>query len=182
MVDRESWVVNLRIRDVPDAGHGGRPLRAKRSERETAAHRSGFPFPLLSGLLYPHFVIVSIGTDIIEVYRIRETIERTPRFLERVFTPLEREYCEAKGAAAAQSFAARFAAKEAFLKAIRTGWRGEITWQNIEVRVDSEGAPSLVITGEAKRILDELGAARVHVSLSHTNEHATAQVVLESGE
>ncbi len=127
-------------------------------------------------------MIVSIGTDIIEVYRIRETIERTPRFVERVFTEREREYCDAKGAAAAQSYAARFAAKEAFLKAIRTGWRGEITWQNIEVHIDSEGAPSLFITGEAKRILDELGAGRVHVSLSHTHEHATAQVVLESGE
>lgn len=124
-------------------------------------------------------VIVSIGTDIIEVYRIRETIERTPRFLERVFTEDEREYCAAKGAGSAQSFAARFAAKEAFLKAIRTGWRGEITWQNVEVVVDEEGAPSLLITGEARKILDRLGANRIHLSLSHTNEHATAQVVLE---
>jgi len=125
-------------------------------------------------------VIVSIGTDIIEVYRIRETIERTPRFLERVYTSAEREYCEAKGAASAQSYAARFAAKEAFLKAIKTGWRGEITWHNIEVLVDEDGAPSLLITGEAKEILDRLGADRVHLSLSHTNEHATAQVVLET--
>lgn len=125
-------------------------------------------------------MIVSIGTDIIEVNRIRETIERTPRFLDRVFTDREREYCEAKGAAAAQSYAARFAAKEAFLKAIKTGWRGEITWQNIEICVDGDGAPDLLITGEARRILDKLGADRVHVSLSHTHEHATAQVVLES--
>ena len=125
-------------------------------------------------------MIVSIGTDIIEVYRIQETIERTPRFLERVYTEAEREYCQAKGAAAAQSYAARFAAKEAFLKAIKTGWRGEITWHNIEIRVDKDGAPSLSITGEAKEILDRLGADRVHLSLSHTNEHATAQVVLEA--
>lgn len=125
-------------------------------------------------------MIVSIGTDIIEVYRIRETIERTPRFLERVYTEAEREYCQAKGAAAAQSYAARFAAKEAFLKAIKTGWRGEITWHNIEVRVDEDGAPSFSITGEAKEILDRLGADRIHLSLSHTNEHATAQVVLEA--
>jgi holo-[acyl-carrier protein] synthase len=125
-------------------------------------------------------VIVSIGTDIIEVYRIRETIERTPRFLERVYTEEEREYCEAKGAAAAQSYAARFAAKEAFLKAIKTGWRGEITWQNIEIVVNEEGAPSIVVTGAAQKILDRLGATRIHLSLSHTNEHATAQVLLES--
>ena len=125
-------------------------------------------------------MIVSIGTDIIEVYRIRETIERTPRFLERVYTEAEREYCESKGAASAQSYAARFAAKEAFLKAIKTGWRGEITWHNIEILVDEDGAPSLLITGEAKEILERLGADRVHISLSHTNEHATAQVVLEA--
>ena len=124
-------------------------------------------------------MIVSIGTDIIEVYRIRETIERTPRFLERVYTEAERAYCDAKGAAAAQSYAARFAAKEAFLKALKTGWRGEITWQNIEIRVDEAGAPSIEVSGEAKAILDRMGASRIHVSLSHTHEHATAQVVLE---
>lgn len=124
-------------------------------------------------------MIVSIGTDIIEVYRIRETIERTPRVLERVYTDREREYCESKGAAAAQSYAARFAAKEAFLKAIRTGWRGEITWHNVEVMINEHGAPELEVTGQAREILERLGATRIHVSLSHTTEHATAQVVLE---
>jgi holo-[acyl-carrier protein] synthase len=72
-------------------------------------------------------MIISIGIDIVEVYRIRETLARTPRFAERVFTEKEREYCDGKGAAAAQSYAARFAAKEAFLKALKTGWRGKIT-------------------------------------------------------
>lgn len=124
-------------------------------------------------------MIVSIGTDIIEVYRIRETIERTPRFLERVYTEAERQYCEAKGAAAAQSYAARFAAKEAFLKALKTGWRGEITWQDIEVRIDGAGAPSIEVSGEARKILERMGATRIHLSISHTTEHATAQVVLE---
>src|SRR3982750_2401206 len=71
-------------------------------------------------------MILSIGTDIVEVYRIRETIARTPRFAERVFTRREREYCESKGAASAQSYAGRFAAKEAFLKALKTGWRGKV--------------------------------------------------------
>ncbi|MFZ1702604.1 MAG: holo-ACP synthase [Pyrinomonadaceae bacterium] len=124
-------------------------------------------------------MILSTGIDIVEVYRIRETIARTPRFSERVFTKAEREYCESKGVAAAQSYAARFAAKEAFLKAIQTGWRGKITWQDIEVISDPEGVPSLNITGEAKRILDERGATNVHVSISHTTEHAIAQVILE---
>jgi holo-[acyl-carrier protein] synthase len=124
-------------------------------------------------------MIVSIGTDIIEVYRIRETLERTPRFAERVFTERERAYCEAKGAAAAQSYAARFAAKEAFLKALRTGWRGKIGWQDIEIKNDEYGAPFLEISGEARKILEELEATKVHLSMSHTTEHAIANVVLE---
>jgi holo-[acyl-carrier protein] synthase len=124
-------------------------------------------------------MILSIGVDIVEVYRIRDTIARTPRFAERVFTEAEREYCESKGAAAAQSYAGRFAAKEAFLKALKTGWRGKITWQDVEIVLDNEGAPSLTLTGEARRILDERGAAAVHLSISHTSEHAVAQVIIE---
>jgi holo-[acyl-carrier protein] synthase len=124
-------------------------------------------------------VIVSIGIDIVEVYRIRETLARTPRFTERVFTEKERAYCESKGAAAAQSYAARFAAKEAFLKALKTGWRGRITWQDMEILNDAQGVPGLEIKGEARLLLDVLGADRIHLSLSHTTDHAVAQVVLE---
>ena len=124
-------------------------------------------------------MIVSIGIDIIEVYRIRETLERTPRFADRVFTGRERAYCDAKGAAAAQSYAARFAAKEAFLKALKTGWRGQITWHDIEILNDEQGVPSLEIRGEAREILENLGANKIHLSMSHTTEHATAQVILE---
>jgi holo-[acyl-carrier protein] synthase len=115
----------------------------------------------------------------IEVYRIRETIERTPRFAERVFTERERAYCEAKGAAAAQSYAARFAAKEACLKALKTGWRGRITWHDIEITNDENGVPTLKIRGAAQEILESLGANSVHLSLSHTTEHAIATVILE---
>lgn len=124
-------------------------------------------------------MIVSIGIDIIEVYRIRETVSRTPRFVTRVFTTGERAYCESKGAAAAQSYAARFAAKEAFLKALKTGWRGKITWHDMEVVSGENGVPSLQVTGEAQVILANLGANRIHLSLSHTTEHAVAQVILE---
>jgi holo-[acyl-carrier-protein] synthase len=106
-------------------------------------------------------------------------LERTPRFAERVFTERERAYCEAKGAASFQSYAARFAAKEAFLKALRTGWRGRITWHDIEIFNDEFGAPYLEINGEARRILENLGADSVHLSMSHTTEHATATVILE---
>ena len=124
-------------------------------------------------------MIVSIGIDIIEVYRIRETLSRTPRFIERVYTTRERAYCESKGAAAAQSYAARFAAKEAFLKALKTGWRGKITWHDIEIVSGENGVPSLNISGEAQTILGNLGANQIHLSLSHTTEHAIAQVILE---
>jgi holo-[acyl-carrier protein] synthase len=124
-------------------------------------------------------MILSTGIDIVEVYRIAETMARTPRFGERVFTAAERAYCDAKGAAAAQSYAGRFAAKEAFLKALKTGWRGKITWQEIEVENDSEGVPSLLVTGEAKRLLSETGAKMVHLSISHTAEHAVAHVIFE---
>ncbi|CAN5477340.1 holo-[acyl-carrier-protein] synthase [soil metagenome] len=125
-------------------------------------------------------MIIATGIDIVEVYRIRDTIARTPRFVERVYTAGERAYCESKGAAAAQSYAARFAAKEAFLKAIKTGWRGKITWQDIEVQSDADGVPTLKITGEAARILNERGADRVHLSISHTTDHAVAEVILEN--
>ena len=104
---------------------------------------------------------------------------RTPRFAERVYTPAEREYCDAKGAAAAQSYAGRFAAKEAFLKAIKTGWRGKITWHDIEILNDADGVPSLYVKGEAARILAERGAEIAHLSISHTTEHAVAHVILE---
>lgn len=124
-------------------------------------------------------MIVSIGVDIIEVYRIRETLERTPRFSERVFTDAERAYCNAKGAAAAQSYAARFAAKEAFLKALQTGWRGKIAWHEIEIVNDEKGAPSLKIKGAALKIFEDSGANKIHLSVSHTTEHATATVILE---
>ena len=124
-------------------------------------------------------MIVSIGIDIVEVYRIRETILRTSRFVERVFTERERAYCDAKGMAAAQSYAARFAAKEAFLKALKTGWRGKITWRDIEIVSVENNVPCLEIRGEARKILDSLGANQIHLSLSHTTEHAVAQVILE---
>ncbi len=106
-------------------------------------------------------------------------MQRTPRFAERVFTPKEREYCDSKGVAAAQSYAARFAAKEAFLKALKTGWRGKITWQDIEVTQDKDGVPTLNISGEARALQEKLGADRIHISLSHTTDHAIAEIILE---
>lgn len=125
-------------------------------------------------------MILSIGIDLIEVGRVRQTVERTPRFVERVFTEREREYCESRGAAAAQSYAARFAAKEATLKALKTGWRDGIAWHDVEISSDELGAPYLILTGKAKEIFDQMNATAIHLSLSHTTEHAIAQVVIEA--
>jgi holo-[acyl-carrier protein] synthase len=124
-------------------------------------------------------VIVSIGIDIIEVRRVREVLERTPRFAERVFTDAERSYCESRGAVAAQHYAARFAAKEATLKALKTGWRAGITWHDVEIAAVDSGAPYLVLRGLAQELMEKLGATKAHLSMSHTTEHAIAEVVLE---
>jgi holo-[acyl-carrier protein] synthase len=124
-------------------------------------------------------VIISIGIDIVEVRRMREVIERTPRFVERVYTEGERAYCESRGAIAAQHYAARFAAKEAALKALQTGWSGGIGWQDVEVTAHASGAPLLLFHGLARQLFEKSGATSAHLSISHTNEHAIAQVVLE---
>ncbi len=124
-------------------------------------------------------MVVSIGIDIIEVGRIREVLLRTPRFCERVFTPSERAYCDSRGAVAAQHYAARFAAKEAAFKALKTGWRGGISWQDVEVGSLESGAPVLTFHGEAKRLFEKSGATISHLSISHTGEHAIAEVILE---
>ncbi len=125
-------------------------------------------------------MIVSIGIDIIEVTRIREALARTPRLAERVFTPAERTYCESRGAGAAQHYAARFAAKEAAMKALGTGWAEGIAWQEIEVINNQAGAPMIHLSGQALERFNQLGATRAHVTLSHSRDSAIAQVIFES--
>src|SRR6266511_5376448 len=117
-------------------------------------------------------MIISIGIDIIEVARIREVLLRTPRFRERVFTTAELAYCESRGAVAAQHYAARFAAKEAALKALQTGWRGGITWQDVEVAAKDSGAPVILFHGRARELYEASGATAAHISIAHTTEHA----------
>ena len=109
----------------------------------------------------------------------REVIKRTPRFVERVYTNAERAYCDSRGAVAAQHYAARFAAKEAALKALQTGWSGGIGWQDVEVAAHASGAPLLIFHGLARELFEKSGATSAHLSISHTNEHAIAQVILE---
>ena len=104
---------------------------------------------------------------------------RTPRFADRVFTAAERTYCDSRGVVAAQHYAARFAAKEAALKALQTGWRGGISWQDVEISARESGAPYLIFTGHVLTVFEKFGATATHLSISHTSEHAIAQVVLE---
>ena len=125
-------------------------------------------------------MIISTGIDIVEVKRVREILERTPRFAERVFTPGERAYCDGRVASvSAQHYAARFAAKEAALKALGTGWSKGLSWQDVEVSLHETGAPSINFHGRALELFERLGATVSHLSLSHTSEHAIAQVILE---
>ena len=124
-------------------------------------------------------MILSIGIDITEVYRIRETMKRTPRFGTRVFTKAEREYCDGKGVVASQSYAARFAAKEAFLKAIGTGWKGGVRWQDFEVANLPSGKPTLKLHGVAAEVALKLGVRNVALSITHTAQQGMAFVILE---
>jgi len=124
--------------------------------------------------------ILGIGTDIVEVGRIEKLLtDKREEFLARVFTQTETEYCRTK-ARPAVHFAARFAAKEAFMKAIGTGWSQGVGFSQIGVANNEDGKPNLVVTGEAKAILDGLGPSFLWLSVSHTREYATATVVIES--
>ncbi len=123
--------------------------------------------------------VAGIGTDIVRVERFTEFIARNNRgVLERLFTPAELEYALPRRQAA-EHLAARFAAKEAFLKALGTGLRDGLTWLDMEVRRDLSGAPSLDLTGTAAQMFGERGLRSIFLSYSHEREYAVATVVLE---
>jgi holo-[acyl-carrier protein] synthase len=125
-------------------------------------------------------MIVGTGIDIAEVPRIAESIERFgERFLHRVFTEGEIRYCESK-ANRTERYAARFAAKEAAMKALGTGWNRGVRWRDVEVSRQPGGRPTIVFHGKAAEFAAQLSATRVALSLSHTAEQAIAQVILES--
>lgn len=125
-------------------------------------------------------MIVGTGVDIAEVARIRAAMERFgERFLKRVFTPEEARYSLGKPNAA-ERLAARFAAKEAGMKAIGTGLRHGVTWHDVEVVRLPGQRPNLKFTGKAAEFAARLGCKRTHLSLSHTADQAIAHVILES--
>jgi holo-[acyl-carrier protein] synthase len=124
-------------------------------------------------------MIVGTGIDLTEVPRIAQSIQRFgDRFLHRVFTEGEIRYCESK-ANRVERFAARFAAKEAGMKAIGTGWSHGVRWRDIEVCRQPGGRPTIAFHGKAAEFAAKLGVAHVALSLSHTPEMAIAQVILE---
>src|SRR5512133_2648418 len=125
-------------------------------------------------------MIVGTGIDLAEVPRLAAAIDRFgDRFLRRIFTPDEIQYCESK-ANRVERYAARFAAKEAGMKAIGTGWNHGVRWRDIEVARKPGGRPSLVLHGKAAEFAAKLGATNIALSLTHTAEQAMAQVILES--
>jgi holo-[acyl-carrier protein] synthase len=125
-------------------------------------------------------LIVGTGVDLAEVARIRASVERYgARFVQRVFTAKEIAYVERK-ANKYERFAARFAAKEAGMKALGTGWSRGVTWKDFEVANLPSGRPTLVLHGVAAGIATELGVKTVQLSLTHTSELALAWVLLES--
>jgi holo-[acyl-carrier protein] synthase len=123
--------------------------------------------------------ILGIGTDIVECPRIADMIERHQDiFITRVFTPAEIEYCSGRKAAT-QHYAGRWAAKEAVLKALGTGWRRGISWRDIEIRNDKNGAPTVKLRGGARDVMTAAGIARMHVTISHCRSFAVSYVVAE---
>jgi holo-[acyl-carrier protein] synthase len=124
-------------------------------------------------------MIVGLGVDITEVDRIEAAIERRGRpFLERVFTPAEIAYCETHRHRA-ERFAGRFAAKEAAMKALGTGWARGVRWVDIEVVREPGGKPTLKLYGESRSIADYIGVKNIALTITHTGNTALALVIFE---
>jgi holo-[acyl-carrier protein] synthase len=123
-------------------------------------------------------MIVGVGLDLVKINRIRAITERWPsKFLDRLYTQAERRYCLARPSPYA-SLAGRFAAKEAVLKALGTGWSDGISWHDIQVLNDRTGRPRATVSGRVKALMTRAGVTGIHVSLSHDTDYAVAEAVL----
>jgi len=121
--------------------------------------------------------IVAHGIDLVDCPRIEEMMERHgERFVERVFTAAEQAYARANKNGI-EKLAGRFAAKEAVLKLMGTGWRGKIAWTDIEIVNNKAGQPKVTLFGEVKKLADELGIKHISVSITHTANFAIASAV-----
>ena len=123
-------------------------------------------------------MIFGIGIDNIEVERIKKQIDGSTKFKEKIFTMNEIDYCESKKNYA-ESFAARFAAKEAFLKAIGTGWSDGLKFNDIEILNDMKGKPMIHLQGKAKQVILDNEISNIQVSLTHLKEIASAIIIIE---
>jgi holo-[acyl-carrier protein] synthase len=139
---------------------------------------SGFSHPLF---LIPYFLfmIFGIGIDMIETERIAAKISKESGFRELVFSQKEIEYCEAK-TNKFEHYAARFAAKEAFLKAAGTGWINNTAFNEIEISKEENGKPQLLLTGKTAQTFQPLGIKKISLSLSHLKSISSAIVVIEN--
>ena len=127
-------------------------------------------------------MIVGLGVDIAEVERVKTAIERHGEtFLRRVYTERERQYCE-RFKNKFERYAGRFAAKEATMKALGTGWSRGVRWVDLEVVRQSGGRPTIALYGEAAKVAGALGVERVTLSITHTASQALAQVIFEGQE
>jgi holo-[acyl-carrier protein] synthase len=127
-------------------------------------------------------MIIGSGIDLVEIKRIQQSSQRYgQRFLDRVYTAAEQAYCMRKRKNAAESLAARFAAKEAGAKALGTGISRGVNWLEIEVGREPGGRPILLFHGRAAQIAEHLGVVHTALSLTHTAELAMASVLLEDG-
>jgi len=125
-------------------------------------------------------LIIGMGVDIAEVGRIQTAIERHGEvFLKRIYTAGERGYCE-QFRKKYERYAGRFAAKEATMKALGTGWRRGVRWADLEVVREAGGRPTMNLSGEAKKIAEQIGVKRILLSITHTESQALAQVIFES--
>ena len=125
-------------------------------------------------------MIVGLGLDIAEIDRIEAAIARHGApFIERLFTPGEIAYCE-RHKNRYERYAARFAVKEATMKALGTGWSRGVRWRDIEVTREPGGKPGLSLAGAARQIADSLGAKHFAVTITHSGNFALAQVIFES--
>lgn len=120
------------------------------------------------------------GVDIVEIERLKKSIDDLESFRNRIFTKGEIDYCEKRNKAKYESYAARFAAKEAVLKAFGTGMAGSLDWQQVEILNDDKGKPYVVLSGNAREIYGALGGKSIDISLSHCGEFAVAYAVIEA--
>jgi holo-[acyl-carrier protein] synthase len=155
-------------------------IRKGRQQLRGPANRGEIPIPERAAGAAGGPVIVGLGVDIAEIDRIQAAIERRGApILERLFTAKEIAYCESHKNKF-ERYAGRFAAKEAAMKALGTGWRAGVRWRDIEVTNLSSGKPTLRFEGATRQIADRLGVKQISLSITHSGNLALAQVIFEN--